>query len=73
MGTLCRACRDEIERRAGRLANLAAGVTTIALAIYAMLRMAADPRARLMSALAVAVWYILVRQVVQRVARELLP
>ncbi len=72
-GTLCLACRQEIERRAARLAHLAAGVTTIALAIYALLRMPADPRARLMSGLAVAVWYVLVRQVVRRAARELLP
>lgn len=72
-GTLCRACRDEIERKAGRLASLAAGVSTIALAIYALLRVPADPRARLMSALAVVLWYVLVRQMVQRAGREFLP
>lgn len=72
-GTLCPACRGAIERRASRLAAWAAGLSTLALAIYALVRMPDDPRARLMSALAVAVWYVLVRQVVQRAARELLP
>ncbi len=72
-GTLCRTCRQEIERRASRMANLAAGVTTLALAIYALLRVPEDPRARLMTGLAVALWYLLVRLAVQRAARELLP
>jgi hypothetical protein len=72
-GILCSACRAGIERRASRLAAWAAGLSTLALAIYALVRMPGDPRARLMSGLAVAVWYVLVRQVVVRAARELLP
>jgi len=72
-GALCPSCRAQIERRAGRLAHLVAGVTTAALAVYAMIRMPDDPRVRLMVALAVAVWYVLVRLTVQRAARELLP
>ncbi len=72
-GALCPSCRSQIQRRAGRLAHLVAGVTTAALAIYAMIRMPADPKARLMTGLAVAVWYVLVRLTVQRAARELLP
>ena len=72
-GTLCRTCRDQIERRARRLGHLAALVTTAVLAAYALIRMPADPRARMMTALAVAVWYVLVRLTVQRAARELLP
>jgi hypothetical protein len=72
-GTLCRNCRAEIERRAGRLAHLAAGATTAILAGYALLRLPDDPRARLMTGLAVALWYVLVRLTVQRAARELLP
>jgi hypothetical protein len=55
------------------MAAWAAGLSTVALAIYALARMPDDPRARLMTGLAVAVWYVLVRQVVQRAARELLP
>lgn len=72
-GTLCPACRGGIERRASRLGAWSAGLTTLGLAVYAVARMPDDPRARLMTGLAVAVWYVLVRQVVQRAARELLP
>jgi hypothetical protein len=72
-GILCPACRAGIERRASRLAAWAAGLSTLALAVYALMRMPDDPRARLMTGLAVAVWYVLVRQVVARAARELLP
>ena len=73
LGALCPSCRAQIERRAGRLAHVVSGLTTAALAIYAMVRMPDDPRARVMVALAVAVWYVLVRLTVQRAARELLP
>lgn len=72
-GVLCHACRDDIERRAARWAHVAAGVTTAALAVYALVRLPPDPRARMMTALAVVLWYVLVRLAVQRAARELLP
>ncbi len=72
-GTLCRACRGEIERKAARLAHLVAGLSTAGLALYALLRLPPDPRARLMVGLAVAVWYVLVKLTVQRAARELWP
>jgi hypothetical protein len=70
---LCPTCRRDIERRANRLAHLSAGATTVLLAIYAAVRLPDDPRARLMTAMAVGVWYVLVRLTVQRAARELLP
>jgi hypothetical protein len=72
-GAVCQSCRDEIERRARRLAHLVALVTTAALAVYVLLRLPADRQGRLMSALAVVLWYVLVKLVVQRSARELLP
>ena len=72
-GMICPRCRQEIERRARRLAPLVALATTAALALYVMLRLPADRQGRLMSALAVVLWYILVKLVVQRSARELLP
>ena len=72
-GTLCRPCRDQIERRARRLGHLAALVTTAALAAYALIRMPADPRARMMTALAVAAWDGLGRLTGQRAGREVLP
>jgi hypothetical protein len=72
-GALCGACRKEIERKAARLAHWAAGLSTAALAVYAMVRLPPDPGARLMTGLAVAVWYVLVKLTVQRAARELWP
>jgi hypothetical protein len=70
---LCPSCRQQIDRKASRLGHIVSGLTTAALAVYAMIRLPDDPRARLMVALAVAVWYVLVRLTVQRAARELLP
>jgi hypothetical protein len=72
-GTLCRACREEIERKARRLGNAVAAVTTLALALYVLLRLPSDPRGRLVSTMAVAVCYVLSKLIVQRAARELLP
>jgi len=72
-GALCGACRKEIERKAARLAHWAAGLSTAALAVYAMVRLPPDPGARLMTGLAVGVWYVLVKLTVQRAARELWP
>jgi hypothetical protein len=72
-GAVCPSCRTEIERRARRLAHIVALATTAALAAYVLLRLPADPQGRLMSALAVGLWYLLVKLVVQRSARELLP
>ena len=71
--TICPRCRGQIEHRARRLAHLVALVTTAALAVYVLLRLPADRQGRLMSGLAVVLWYILVKLVVQRSARELLP
>jgi hypothetical protein len=72
-GTVCGPCRQEVERRARRLGHLVALITTVALAVYVVLRLPPDPRARMMSGLAVAVWYVLVKLVVERSAKELLP
>lgn len=73
LGALCRDCRQEIERRARRLGRLAAASTTVLLAIYVLVRLPPDPRGRLVSAMAVAAWYLLSNMVVRRAARELLP
>jgi hypothetical protein len=50
-----------------------AASTTVLLAIYLLLRLPPDPRGRLVSAMAVAIWYLLSDKVVRRAARELLP
>jgi hypothetical protein len=46
-------------------------VTTIAMALYVILRMPPDPNARLVGAVAVVVWYVLTNLVVRRMLREL--
>jgi hypothetical protein len=72
-GAVCRECRQEIERRARRLGHLVAAATTALLVVYVLLRLPPDPRGRLVSAMAVAIWYLLSGMVVRRAARELLP
>ncbi|HWP37204.1 MAG TPA: hypothetical protein VNL18_06570 [Gemmatimonadales bacterium] len=73
LGAVCRECRWEIERRARRLGHLVAAVTTLVLAVYVLLRLPPDPRGRLVSAMAVGIWYLLSGMIVRRAARELLP
>lgn len=73
LGVLCRDCRQEIERRARRLARWVSGVTTLLLMGYVLFRLPPAPRGRMVIAMAVAVWYLLVNLVVRRAARELLP
>lgn len=74
IGALCRGCEVEIERRAGRIARLAAAIGTLLVALYVWLRMpaqAADVQ-RLVAALGVVIWYVLSFVVVKRVCREYL-
>ncbi|HXV87023.1 MAG TPA: hypothetical protein VD793_10000 [Gemmatimonadales bacterium] len=73
MGARCRDCRQEIERKARRLGHLVAAGTTAVLAGYLLVRLPEDPRGRLVSVMAVALWYLLTGMVVRRGARELLP
>ena len=72
MGELCAECRRDIERRAGRLGRLIAAVSTILIAIYVVVRMPADPTARLVGAMSIVVWYLLTFLVAKRVLREYL-
>lgn len=71
IGTLCRACSDEIERRAGRVGNLVALASTALLAGYVLLRMPPQPAARLVGGMAIAIWFVLSNIVVRRAVREL--
>jgi hypothetical protein len=73
LGTVCQACRRDIERRARRLGHLVAAVSTLMLAVYVLLRLPPDPRGRLVSAMAVGIWYLLSGMIARRAARELLP
>lgn len=71
-GMLCRACRDEIERKAARWANLVAFASTALLAVYVTLRMPPEPTARRVGVMAVVVWFVLANVVVRRAVRGLM-
>ena len=72
LGVLCRSCRDEIDRRAARWANRVALVTTIVLAGYLyFFRATPNPTARLVSVMAVVIWFTLANIVVRRAVREM--
>jgi len=45
-------------------------VSTVAVAIYVVLRMPQDPTARLVGGVSIGLWYILTYLVVKRVLRE---
>lgn len=72
LGEICPACRHAIERRAARIARLVALLSTAAVGVYVLLRVPPDPTARMVSAAAVAVWYLLTTLVARRVLREFL-
>ncbi len=72
LGEICGACRQSIERRASRIGRLVAMVSTVAVAIYVVLRMPRDPTARLVGGVSIGLWYILTYLVVKRVLREYL-
>jgi hypothetical protein len=69
---LCRACRDEIDRKAARWGTIVALASTVALAVYISLRMPDDPMARRVGVMAVVIWFVLSNVVVRRATRELM-
>jgi hypothetical protein len=70
LGELCAACRGEIERRAARVARWVSLGTTLLFGLYAMAVLPIDRTARMVGAAATVAWFVIVRRVVQRVARE---
>lgn len=72
LGEVCRECREDIALRAARIARLVAAGTTIMVAIYAMVVMPTDSMSRMVGAMSVVVWYILVNLVVRRVLNQYL-
>ncbi len=70
LGDLCRQCRQDIARRAGGIARIVAAVTTVGLALYVALAMPRDPTSRMVGAMSVIAWYILVNLVVRRVLNQ---
>lgn len=72
IGEICGTCREEIDRRAARVARLVAAVTTLGMAVYVVLRLPDDRTARLVGVMAVVIWYVLTNLVVKRALREFL-
>ena len=72
LGEICVQCREEIAQRAARIARLVALVSTAAVAVYVILRMPRDPSARMVSAVSIAIWYVLTNLMVRRALTQLL-
>jgi hypothetical protein len=69
-GDICGQCRDEVEHRARRTGRLVAGVSTLAVAGYTLLRMPDNDQARLVGVVGVILWYVLTNLVVRRAMRQ---
>ncbi|MGD2135193.1 MAG: hypothetical protein PVF27_03490 [Gemmatimonadales bacterium] len=73
LGQLCSTCRREIDRRAGRIARIVAGATTVVVGGYVLLRTPGAPQARTVGVVGVVLWYVLTYVIAKRVLREYLP
>ena len=72
LGELCRSCRDQIERNARKWGNRVSLATTALLALWIyFFRQSPDPTVRLVSAMAVVIWFMISNLVVRRAMREL--
>ncbi len=69
-GEICKSCQEEIEQRARRTGRLAAGLSTLAVAGYTLVRMPDDEQARLVGVVGVILWYFLTNLVVRRAMRQ---
>jgi len=54
------------------MGRLIAGISTVLVAIYVVVRMPADSTARLVGAMSIVIWYLLTFLVAKRVLREYL-
>ena len=70
LGELCGTCRQAIARRAARIARLVAAITTVAVALYVVTAMPVDRTARMVGAMAVVSWYIIVNLVMRRILTQ---
>jgi hypothetical protein len=70
LGELCATCRGEVERRAARVARWVSLATTALFGIYATAVLPIDRTARMVGAAATVVWFLIVRRLAHRVARE---
>lgn len=71
-GEICSNCALEIEVRARKIGRVVALSTTVALAVYILLRVPNDPTARLVGGVSILAWYVLTGLVTRRVLREVL-
>ncbi len=71
-GEICSHCTREIEVRARKVGRIVALSTTIALAVYILLRMPDHPTARMVGGASILAWYVLTGLVTRRVLREML-
>jgi hypothetical protein len=69
LGTLCEACRRELNGRARRIARWFSLATTAAFGAYAMLALPPDRTARMVGAAATVVWFMVSRRVAFQVVR----
>jgi hypothetical protein len=70
LGDLCAACQREIDGRAARVARWVSLGTTAVFGLYATAVLPLDRTTRMVGAAATVAWYLIVRRVAQRVARE---
>ncbi|MFI5236087.1 MAG: hypothetical protein ACHQXA_10275 [Gemmatimonadales bacterium] len=71
-GELCPDCRALIKHQARRLARRSALAATAAVTLWALFSISRAPLARFYAAVAVIATYLIVRRVVERIAREVL-
>jgi hypothetical protein len=70
LGELCGACRNQIERRAAKTARLVAGVSTLAVALYVFIPPPPGEQGRVVGAVGVVVWYVLISLIVRRMMQN---
>lgn len=72
-GSLCPDCTRLRKRRADRIGRRIALAAALLMGLYAVLRVPAEPMARIYAAIAVVATYIIVGRIASRVAMDLLP
>jgi len=65
-GQLCDECRAEIKSRAKKTARIVAPLSALAVALYILVPIPADERARTVGLVGTVIWYILSYMVVRR-------
>ena len=70
VGGLCAECTAAVAARARRVARWAAMGTTVPVAVYVAATLPAGSQARILGAVAVIAWYVLVTRIATRLAWE---